>query len=163
ATEGKHPPWLLREGGLSVRMRHDECQTFSQTMVVCMSSHSECFSSLHVSFSMVARIGNAGEVGYSSHPLGLLGAIIIPRPLFFLPQLDSLSSSSLALDLESRHHHHPLHRHHASYYQGSETIVGGLPCHHPSARTAFNVLSQPYWWFPSDTSRGPVALHLLRL
>ncbi|KAK1779387.1 hypothetical protein QBC45DRAFT_326021 [Copromyces sp. CBS 386.78] len=124
-------------------------------MAVCMRSHSECFSSLHVSFSMVARIGSVGESS------GIVGCHHHPSSSLFLPQLDSLSSSSSALDLESHHHHHPLHRHH--YYQGSETIVGGLPCHHPSARTAFNVLSQPYWWFPSDTSRGPVALHLLRL
>ncbi|KAL0470460.1 hypothetical protein QR685DRAFT_571576 [Neurospora intermedia] len=116
---------------------------------VCMSSHSECFPSLHASFSMVARNGHVGEVGSDS--------------TLRSGKVDSLSSLLIWI-LKSHHHRHRhRHRHHASYYQTSETTVGGQPCHHPSARTAFDVLSQPYWWFPSDTGRGPVALSLLRL
>lgn len=109
--------------------------------------------------------GTGREWSISSRSFGTFGAIIPLLFCFFsfLSQVDSLSSLLIWI-LKSHHHRHRhRHRHHASYYQTSETTVGGQPCHHPSARTAFDVLSQPYWWFPSDTGRGPVALSLLRL
>ncbi|EGO56814.1 hypothetical protein NEUTE1DRAFT_130647 [Neurospora tetrasperma FGSC 2508] len=152
ATKGKHPPWRCQwERGTvrsNIQSNHVEREH------VRMSSHSECFPSLHASFSMVARNGHVGEVG-SSSTYKDLGARLRSG------KVDSLFS--LLIWIFKSHHHRHRPRHHASYYQESETTVGGQPCHHPSARTAFNVLSQPYWWFPSDTVRGPVALSLLRL